>query len=230
MVYLWQRIYGKITGLGTPGNLLATLQLRCLDIRNYSVNVFEQTEGFMPVATRHEFDLLSIPARPRLELRRATLEDLVSTTPLLKAHLASTAPHDVITRVIFCNRDSVFVFCREKRIIGFSAMLMLTPQGLEALLLAEFDPLNPIAPWLAVTGEQPAAIYSWAIIAPGVASEGIKHVSEFLRLRPFFTCNFYARPVTDLGTRLAVALGFKPVGGATPGLFLYVRITNRHTR
>ena len=134
------------------------------------------------MASRHEFDSLSIPARPRITLNRATVDDVEATAHLLQTHLLhSTAPNHAIARVICSNRDSVLVFTRNERIVGFCAMLMLSPLGLEALLLGDFDPLDPKTNWLAVTGEQPTAIYGWAIVAPKGASEGILHVSEFLR-------------------------------------------------
>jgi hypothetical protein len=121
----------------------------------------------------------------------------------------------------------VLVFTPEAGIVSLWAMLMLAPLGLEALLLGELDPLNPAPNTLAATGERPAAIYHWAVIAPGTASEGIRHVSEFLRVPAYCTCNYFARPVTGLGTHLTAALGFRPIVAGIPGLFRYVRIVNR---
>ena len=181
-------------------------------------------------AVRHEFDLLDIPARPLVALRRATFDDIDLTAEMVKLQLPGvTAPDHVIARVISYNRDNVLMVTRGGRIVGLCAMLMLAPPGLEALLLGEFDPLNPNPTALAATGERPAAIYHWAVIAPRGALEGIRHVSEFLRVPPFCTSNYFARPVTASGTRLVVALGFRPIVAGTPGLFRYVRIANRVT-
>jgi hypothetical protein len=179
---------------------------------------------------RHEFDLLEIPARPLVALRRATVNDIDLTAQMVKLQLpGAIAPHRVIERVICHNRDNVLMVTRQGRIVGLCAMLMLAPPGLEALLLGEFDPLNPDPTALAATGDRPAAIYHWAFIAPRGALEAIRHVSEFLRVPPFCTCNYFARPVTAPGTRLAAALGFRPIVAGTPGLFRYVRIANRVT-
>ena len=183
-------------------------------------------KSFMVI--RHEFDLLHIPARPRVALRRATFDDIDLTAEMVKLQLSSAAaPRHVIARVISCNRDNVLVVTRQGGIVGLCAMLMLAPPGLEALLLGEFDPLNPDPTALAATGERPAAIYHWAVIAPRGALEGVRHVSEFLRVPAYRTSNCFARPVTGAGTRLTIALGFRPIVAGTPGLFRYVRIANR---
>jgi hypothetical protein len=176
----------------------------------------------------YEFDLLHIPARPLVAVRRATFDDIDRTAEMVKSQLSSAmAPRNVITRVISCNRDNVWVVTRQGGIVGLCAMLMLAPPGLEALLLGEFDPLNPDPTALAATGERPAAIYHWAAIAPRGALEGIQHVSEYLRAPAYRTSNCFARPVTGAGTRLIIALGFRPIVAGTPGLFRYVRIANR---
>jgi hypothetical protein len=104
-------------------------------------------------AIRHEFDLLDIPALPLVALRRAKFEDIDRTAEMVKLQLSSAmAPRNVIARVISYNRDNVSVVTRQGAIVGLCATLMLAPPGLEALLLGEFDPLNPDSTALAATG------------------------------------------------------------------------------
>jgi len=180
------------------------------------------------IDSRHEFDRLEVPTRPRIRLHRATVEDIGATRQMAAQELpGAVASEEAIARTISQNRNSVLLFYKNADVVGIWAMLMLTASGLEALLLGEFDGLNPNPKWIAVTGDSPAAIYHWAVVAPGLASEGIRHVSHFLRQPPFRSANFYSRPNTEVGIRLNLGLGFHAIQAGTPGLFRYVRLINR---
>src|SRR5215471_7228798 len=180
------------------------------------------------IDSRHEFDRLEVPARPRIRLHRATIDDIATTRQMAARELPGTvASEDVIARTMSHNRNSVLLFYKNSEVVGIWAMLMLTATGLEALLLGEFDGLNPNPRAIAATNDSPAAIYHWAVVAPGLASEGIRHVSQFLRQPPFRAANFYSRPNTEVGVRLNLGLGFRAISAGTPGLFRYVRLINR---
>ena len=180
------------------------------------------------IDSRHEFDRLEVPTRPRIRLHRATVEDIGATRQMATQELpGAVASEEAIARTISHNRNSVLLFYKNADVVGIWAMLMLTASGLEALLLGEFDGLNPNPKWIAVTGDSPAAIYHWAVVAPGLASEGIRHVSHFLQQPPFRSANFYSRPNTEVGIRLNLGLGFHAIQAGTPGLFRYVRLINR---
>jgi hypothetical protein len=178
--------------------------------------------------SRHEFDLLEPPARAHIELRRATLDDIEPARTLAESQLPDgVASQNAIARVISRNRDSILLFLRDDRIVGLWAMLMLTAQGLEQLLLGELKGANPGEAAIAAGGETPAAIYHWAVVAPKLAAEGIRHVSVFLRQPLFRRVNFYSRPNTEIGVRLNHGLGFRPIAAGMPGLFRYIRLCNR---
>lgn len=180
------------------------------------------------IDSRHEFDRLEVPARPRIRLHRATIEDIGAARHMAAQELpGAVASEQVIARTIAQNRNNILLFYKNTDVVGICAMLMLTPTGLEALLLGEFDGLSPDPKGLAATDDSPAAIYSWALVAPGRASEGICHVSQFLRQPQFRAANFYSRPNTDVGIRLNLGVGFRPIDSRTPGLFRYVRLINR---
>lgn len=104
---------------------------------------------------------------------------------------------------------------------------MLRPKGLEALLLGELDMSNPDTVLLATTTEAPAAIYTWMVVAPGLAAEGIKLVADILGKPLYAGANLYARPTSRLGQDLSWNLGFKPVDGRADGLWRYIRLANR---
>jgi len=180
------------------------------------------------VDSRHEFDRLEVPGRPRITLHRATIADISTTRQMVARELpVSIASEQAIARTIMQNRNSVLLFYKNADVVGVWAMLMLTVLGLEALLLGEFDWLNPNPKGIAATGDSPMAIYHWAVVAPGLASEGIRHISQVLRQPKYRAANFYSRPSTDLGIRLCLGLGCRPVQAGTPGLFRYVRLINR---
>ena len=120
------------------------------------------------------------------------------------------------------------VFDRHGEIVGVYANLMLTALGLERLLTNEFSGLDPDFDCLAPRLMAPAAIYQWMIVAPGIAAEGLRHMSVFLQ-RPFYRhANLFGRPVTDGGLRFARSTGFKPLGRGDFGdLYRYTRLANR---
>jgi hypothetical protein len=130
--------------------------------------------------------------------------------------------------VMGANRNNIVAFTRHGEIAGFYAMLMLTVTGVEALLLGEIDTRDPDARFLAPRLEQPAAIYQWLVVGPGLAAEGVMHVSRFLRHPLSRRANLYSRSITPTGERIATSLGFRrQEGAALPGLHRYVRLENR---
>ncbi len=184
--------------------------------------------GPYSIDSRHEFDRLEVPARPRIALHRATLDDIGTSRQMAAQELpGAVASEEVIALAISRNRNNILLFRKNDEVVGIWAMLMLSPIGLEALLLGEFQGLRPNPAALAAAADVPAAIYHWAVVAPGLASEGIRHVSEFLRQPPYRTVNFFSRPNTEVGVRLNRGLGFHPVEAGTPGLYRYVRLVNR---
>ena len=178
--------------------------------------------------SRHEFDLLEPPKTPRIELRRANHEDLATARDFAQGELpGNIAAGEVLAKAIDHNPDNLLAFWRNDEIVGIWAMLMLGPMGVEQLLLGEFETINPEFSYLTPAGETPAAIYKWAVVAPGMAAEGIRHVSRFMRQPRYVRANFFSRPNTDVGKKLNYSLGLSPIDSGTPGLFRYIRLANR---
>ncbi len=180
---------------------------------------------------RNEFDLLTIPKIQRVTMRPALIAEIDEIYCLINKHIPTTvAPPSTMKTVMMLNRNSVLVFRRHGEIVGVYALLMLTALGLERLLVGEFSGLDPDFSVLATRMMTPAAIYQWMIVAPGVAAEGIRHVSAFLREPLYRRANLFGRPVTEGGLRFASSTGFQPLGTGQPGdLYRYVRTVNRHT-
>lgn len=175
-----------------------------------------------------EFDTLRAPKRPRISMRRANLGDLTPALALAERELPpGIAGSGVVSRILSQNRNNVLIFEQGDEIAGFWAMLMLTPTGLERLLVGEFDATNPTPDCLARLNDSPAAIYNWAVAAPGLAVEGVYHVSRFLRRPTFRYSNIYSRPNTPQGVRFNKRLGSRPMPDRSDGLYRYVRLANR---
>lgn len=175
-----------------------------------------------------EFDTLEVPKRPRISLRRANFDDLEQALGLAERELPpGIAGFGAVSRIVSHNRNNILVFERDGVIAGFWAMLMLTPIGLEHLLVSEFDAVNPNPLCLARPNERPAAIYNWAVAAPGLAVEGVYHVSRFLRRPTYRNSNIYSRPNTQAGVQFNLRLGSRPLASRTDGLYRYVRLANR---
>jgi len=180
------------------------------------------------VSQRREFDELA-----RRPVSRVTVEpvetDEISDLLAFAAReipVLSTATA-AVTRVVNRNRESVYVFRRGGRPVGIYAMLHLSKDGLEALLLDEFNTAVPDPHCLVATGEPPVAIYKWAVVAPGPAAQGIYRISHLLQADRYATANLFARPTTAGGERIMRNLGFEKVGPAGRDLHRYVRLANR---
>ncbi len=178
--------------------------------------------------SRHEFDMLEPPRRCRIDLARATDSDLEVISELAAAQIpGELASSDVVRQVTAHNPNNLLLFKQGRGVMGGWSMLMLNGPGMEALFLGEIDLANPDDQYLVGPTEVPNAIYVWAVVAPKLAAEGIRHVSKFLRSPIYRKANLYSRPNTPVGVQLNLRLGFKPIGDKAPGFYRYVRLANR---
>lgn len=89
---------------------------------------------------------------------------------------------EIVRRVVHRNADSLFGIFRkstatkreERTLLGFYANLMLNQSGVAALQAGTFDARNPPDAFMVPYGERPAAIYSWAVMAPGLFDLTVK--------------------------------------------------------
>ena len=164
----------------------------------------------------------------RIRIQRVNKHNIEETWNLANQEIpGEIASISTIEQIVTHNPDSVMLIYRDKTIVGFCAMLMLSAQGLEELLIGELKGTGPNFRSLAPKGVAPAAIYFWAAVAPGLVSGGIMQVSRFLRDPLYRHANCYSRPNTPAGENFNTVIGFKPVICGTPGLMRYVRLANR---
>lgn len=175
-----------------------------------------------------EFDLLTPPKHNRIDLSFANPSNLDKAFKFAEGKVPGgiTRP-EVVASVIAHNPKSVFLFWRDDEVVGIYATLLLSPLGLEGLLLGELNTSVPPLDCLAEAGSSPAAIYNWVVIAPGLASEGIQHVSQSLRKPDCMRANLFSRPTSPTGVAINKKLGFVPIFCGTQELYRYTRLSNR---
>lgn len=132
-----------------------------------------------------------------------------------------------VERVLEHNGESILVFERDGEVVGVFAMLLLSGEGLNGLLLGSLDRGHPDLASLAPAGSAPSAIYNWAVAAPRLAAEGFRHASVYLRRPLFRNANIYARGTTPAACRIMEHTGYELVGDGFADLYRYVRLPNR---
>lgn len=180
------------------------------------------------ISQRRDFDDLARLTLPRISVERVEAREIPPLLAFAAGEIpALAAAGGAVSRVAERNRDSVWVFRRGVAPVGIYAMLHLSKDGLERLLLGELDTTQPDPRALVASGEAPSAIYKWAVVAPGMASAGICAISRMLQADRYATANLFARPTTMGGERIMASLGFGRVRSGLPDLHRYVRVANR---
>ena len=142
-----------------------------------------------------------------------TLARLLETAAQALPGLASIA---VVNRVMQKNPDVVWAIARKNGASGvappaegFIATLPVTQLGLDQLVAGTFDGSNPDLATVAGVGEIPAAIYIWAVYAPGRLAGAIPLALEEMSKAPYRDADFIGRPTTAEGIQLNETCGFK---------------------
>ena len=181
--------------------------------------------------SRHEFDLLASSKSRFVSVKTAAKQDALQLYQFIDDYLCCSGNKlQIIEDLISRNGQSVFLFEKQEQVVGFYALQMLNDFGLKALLLGEFDGARPDKLYLANGHQQISGLYVWAYIAPGLAANGVRHVSYILQQEKFRHINLYARPVTDEGVRVTLDFGFEPIEASSDGLYCYTRLVNRDRR
>jgi predicted GNAT family N-acyltransferase len=87
---------------------------------------------------------------------------------------------------------------------------MLNQEGHRALVEGTLDCFNPDLSLLTPQNERPAAIYCWALYAPGALAAGVPAVIEKVNSPLYAGINLYARAATRIGRDFIESIGFRP--------------------
>lgn len=148
-----------------------------------------------------------------VELRRPTQAEVDQLWQTARQSLPSIAPRHVIDRVLAQNADALWAICQRTHgapdhspARGFIATLPVSDRGLRQLAENTFNATNPEPSAIARPGERPAAIYIWAVYAPGSLIAAV----PLLLSGPYYSdFDIIARAATDEGARLAESLGLE---------------------
>jgi hypothetical protein len=180
------------------------------------------------IAPRHE-PSVELNDGTVLLVRRPTDEEIENIHSLTQSEIAaSSTPLPIIKGVHKHNKDSFWGVYqasdaspeakRKARFIGYYAMLHLNQAGLDALERDEFDASDPPHSLLAASGERPAAIYVWAVVARRVARIATPLIARALGKQTYGGLPIYTTAGTLGGLHAIKGYGFLGARQAEGGL------------
>jgi hypothetical protein len=177
---------------------------------------------------RKDLDFVGIPRCTRVVAARVCPEELGTLLSVAgRAVGTALATKDSVARIATAHPDAVWTFKLHGRIVGGVALLMLNPEGMQALLRGDINLLDPPVRYVTDPAAPPAGIYVWAVVGPSVAAEGILRVLAKMKAPHYARSDFYAMPNTADGVRFTERMGFRPIPGLPHRLYRYVRCGNR---
>ncbi len=115
----------------------------------------------------------------------------------------------------------LFVYHDDGVLVGVMALILLTDEGLRAVMSDEFDALSPAAAQVARPNERPAGVYGWGIAAADkTAARRLVEASSAITTNSIGHLPHFVRPATEAGARLMERLGFRPYARSNKGLVL----------
>lgn len=186
-------------------------------------------------AARHALGAINVTRfSRRVVTYTPALADVERMFEQCRAELGSQTTLAVVRRVMSANPNCFQAFARRERYDwadpkaeGFIAWLPLSASGLAALLSGHFRGGDPATEHLAGQHEKPAAIYVWAIYAPGPLAGGVALAFDRMSTPLNREADLYAWGPTPAGRRLIRTLGFVPLDPAAdadgPGLRIFRR-------
>lgn len=176
-------------------------------------------------APRHE-PAVELPDGTIIQVKRPADAEIDNILALTRGELsASTVPLDVIKAVHKHNTDTLWgvyrasdASKRDLRIIGYYSFLHLNEEGRARLEQNTFDGSHPDLSLVVPTGERPAAVYVWAVVARGVARVGTPLICRALGRNTYGGVPIYATAATTGGLNAAKRYGFGGAHEAEGGL------------
>ena len=125
-----------------------------------------------------------------------------------------------IERINSITRMTSWVY-GEDEIEGVFIIVPLSPEGLDALKTADFDPSGPEASHLAALGTPCSGVYTGAYAgATHEARKAVMTATAIVRVQVFGQVPAFARAATEDGARSMVSLGFSPAGFGADKLWM----------
>jgi hypothetical protein len=178
------------------------------------------------VKQRRELDLLGPSAE--VHVSPATTAELPAMVDIAVRSIPGVrVALRTVERIHRFHPQSIFAFRLDGRIKGGIAFLFLNAIGFDALILDEMNISDPDTRFLARPGEEPAALYVWALAAEGRAVAGCGNICALMRRPPYGRADYYAQPATADGLRFSRQVGLYRVPSFQRDLWTYQRMVNR---
>ena len=121
-------------------------------------------------------------------------------------------PYTALAQVQRRSRSNLAIRNRQE-LVGCFAALLLNDSGFARLLHYSLSIADPSPEHLARPGETAAAIYVWAVCAPGMAVGAAGNVMQWLKQDSYARADLYAKPSTLKGNAFMIRAGFHPLAG-----------------
>ena len=204
-------------------------QVSAVDTQSLSLletedNAASVTQSFVTVS--QPLDLDRLPPNPRFSVAPAADEDLPylgkMTARLIPGLQGTYSGFEQVHR----HSRSILAIRTGHGLVGCFAALFLNRSGFEHLLDGGLSIADPSQSLLVRPGETAAAIYVWALCAPGMAVAATGNVMQWLRQSMYARADLYARAATVRGRAFMMRAGFHPLTGSkAKSLWVYRRPT-----
>ena len=160
------------------------------------------------------------PDGKNLMVRQLKVGELESVYALSKEHLkAGMASIAAARTVLEYNCDAIWgvyhVSDSCESLAGFLSFLMLNEEGAARLRRDQLDVLNPDTKFLVPTGQRPALIYVWLIVARGLSGVAVPLTTHAMGSL-YAGLPLYGTAATEAGARAFRNFGFHPIHANRP--------------
>jgi hypothetical protein len=166
------------------------------------------------VAPSQCLDFDHIAPNRRFSVAPAADQDLPSLATMTARHIPGLRGTYQAFEQVQRHSHSILAIRNKDKLVGCFAALLLNGGGFEHLLRNSLSMAHPSPSHLARPGETAAAIYIWALCAPGMAVGAAGNVMQWLRQDMYVRADLYARPSTAKGKAFMIRAGFQPLPGS----------------
>ena len=158
-------------------------------------------------------DLEHMLPNPRFSFTPALDEDLPGLATMTARHIPGLKGTYTALAQVQRHSRSILAIRNRQELVGCFAALLLNDSGFARLLHYSLSIADPSPEHLARPGETAAAIYVWAVCAPGMAVGAAGNVMQWLKQDSYARADLYAKPSTLKGNAFMIRASFHPLAG-----------------
>lgn len=168
--------------------------------------------GFKQIGFNERFDRLLAAKRGSFIAEKSTWAEVVAFSERGRQQIGQLASTETLSRLRKHN-PSIFQTVRDaksRRVVGFSAQLPLTEEGVAALIEDRLDRLSPPNEFVATDNQRVEAIYVWFTYSPKSFVAVTAALSGFVDKYAAEGCSLFCVPASDEADRLFRKSGYEP--------------------